>query len=338
MCASRPDSPSRLRSISQGGQSLLHGNPRPIPEFVCPFVPIKIQSRAMTMAACRVSGGSPDSRSSRHAPSDAAAIVSASQCGMERSGRTTPTLAAIPDSIAFIDRSPSSKMRWRVLAPLVRSGDNGNVATATTPNRQDLVRRGQRLEYFTIGYNSVEGLVSIVAGVIAGSASLIGFGLDSVIEVASGVALLWRLHHDLNPSRREQVERITLRIVGWCFVALALYVGYESGYTLIRHEPPERSIPGIIVAAVSVVVMPLLARAKRRVAAAIGSGAMRADSKQADFCTYLSAILLGGLLLNAVLGWWWADPVAGLVMVPIITKEGIDGIRGKACCDDCGCH
>src|ERR1022692_3987081 len=129
MCASRPDSPSRLRSISQGGQSLLHGNPRPIPEFVCPFVPIKIQSRAMTMAACRVSGGSPDSRSSRHAPSDAAAIVSASQCGMERSGRTTPTLAAIPDSIAFIDRSPSSKMRWRVLAPLVRSGDNGNVAT-----------------------------------------------------------------------------------------------------------------------------------------------------------------------------------------------------------------
>ena len=129
-----------------------------------------------------------------------------------------------------------------------------------------------------------------------------------------------------------------MRIVGWCFVALALYVGYESGYTLIRHEPPERSIPGIIVAAVSVVVMPLLARAKRRVAAAIGSGAMRADSKQADFCTYLSAILLGGLLLNAVLGWWWADPVAGLVMVPIITKEGIDGIRGKACCDDCGCH
>ena len=226
----------------------------------------------------------------------------------------------------------------RILALLLRSGDNGNVATATTPNRQDLVRRGQRLEYFTIGYNSVEGLVSIVAGLIAGSVSLIGFGLDSGIEVVSGVALLWRLHHDLNRSRREQVERITLRIVGWCFVALALYIAYESGSTLIRHEPPERSIPGIIVAAVSLVVMPLLARAKRRVAAAIGSGAMSADSKQADFCTYLSAILLGGLLLNAVLGWWWADPVAGLVMVPIITKEGIDGIRGKACCDDCGCH
>jgi divalent metal cation (Fe/Co/Zn/Cd) transporter len=220
----------------------------------------------------------------------------------------------------------------------VRDADNGNVATATTPNRQDLVRQGQRLEYFTIAYNSAEGLVSVVAGLIAGSVSLIGFGLDSGIEVASGAALLWRLHYDLNRSRRELVERITLRIVGGCFVALALYILYESGSTLIRHQPPERSIPGIIVAAVTVVVMPMLAGAKRRVAAGIGSGAMSADSKQADFCTYLSAILLGGLLLNAVLGWWWADPVAGLVMVPIITKEGIDGIRGKACCDDCGCN
>ena len=151
----------------------------------------------------------------------------------------------------------------------MRSGDNGDVATVTTPNRQDLVRQGQRLEYFTIGYNSVEGLVSIVAGLIAGSVSLIGFGLDSGIEVVSGLALLWRLYHDLNRSRREQVERITLRIVGWCFVTLALYVTYASGSTLIRYEPPERSIPGIIVAAVSVVVMPLLARAKRR---RIGAG------------------------------------------------------------------
>jgi divalent metal cation (Fe/Co/Zn/Cd) transporter len=205
-------------------------------------------------------------------------------------------------------------------------------------SRQDLVLRGQRLEYFTIGYNSVEGLVSIVAGAIAGSVSLIGFGLDSFIEVTSGAALLWRFHHDPNPSRREQVERTTLRIVGGCFIVLALYILYESGSTLIRHKAPERSIPGIIVAALSVVVMPLLARAKRRVAAGIGSGAMKADSRQTDFCTYLSAILLGGLLLNGVAGWWWADPVAGLVMVPIIAKEGVDGLRGTACCDDCGCH
>jgi divalent metal cation (Fe/Co/Zn/Cd) transporter len=204
-----------------------------------------------------------------------------------------------------------------------------------SPTRHDPVRRGRQLEYFTIAYNSAEGLVSIVAGIVAGSVSLIGFGLDSLIEVTSGAALLWRLHNDLNPSRREQVERITLKIVGWCFVALAASIVYESGSTLIRHESPERSIPGIIVAAVSALVMPLLARAKRRVAVGIGSGAMNADSRQADFCTYLSAILLGGLVLNALLGWWWADPVAGLVMVPIIGKEGMDGIRGKACgCGD----
>ena len=199
------------------------------------------------------------------------------------------------------------------------------------PTRYDLVRRGRQLEYFTIAYNSAEGLVSIVAGSIAGSVSLIGFGLDSLVEVTSGAALLWRLHHDLNESRRERVERTTLQIVGWCFTALAAYIAYESGSALIRHEWPERSIPGIIVAAVSVVVMPLLARAKRRVAAGIASGAMKADSRQTDFCTYLSAILLGGLLLNGLLGWWWADPVAGIAMVPIIAKEGIDGLRRKAC-------
>lgn len=212
------------------------------------------------------------------------------------------------------------------------------MATATTPDRQELVRRGRRLEYFTIAYNTGEGLVSIVAGLVAGSVSLVGFGLDSLIEVTSGAALLWRLHHDLDHSRREQVEQITLRIVGWCFVALALYILYESGSTLIAHEIPKPSIPGIIIAALSVMVMPLLAKAKRRVASGIGSGAMQADSRQTDFCAYLSGILLGGLLLNALFGWWWADPVAGLTMVPIIAKEGVEGIRGKACCDDCGCH
>lgn len=209
---------------------------------------------------------------------------------------------------------------------------------AATPTRHDLVRLGQCLEYFTIAYNSAEGLVAIVAGLIAHSVSLVGFGLDSPIEVTSGAALLWRLHHDLNPARREEVERTTLRIVGTCFAALALYIAYESVSTLIRHASPETSITGIIVAAVSVGAMPLLARAKRRVAAGIGSGAMSADSRQATFCTYLSAILLGGLLLNAILGWWWADPVAGLVMVPIVAKEGVDGLLCKTCGCGGGCH
>ena len=211
-----------------------------------------------------------------------------------------------------------------------------DVAGVVETNRFQLVHRGRNLEYFTVAYNSAEGLISIVAGLIAGSVSLVGFGLDSLIEVTSGAALLWRLHHDSNKSRREAVERITLRIIGWCFVALAAYVAFDSAWTLLQHEKPERSIPGIVVAAVSVVVMPLLARAKRRVAKSIGSAAMKADSRQTDFCTYLSAILLGGLFLNAVLGWWWADPVAGLVMVPIIAKEGVDGVRGKGC-QECGC-
>jgi divalent metal cation (Fe/Co/Zn/Cd) transporter len=208
---------------------------------------------------------------------------------------------------------------------------------AANQPRLAFIRRGRRLEYFTIAYNGVECLVSILAGWRAGSISLIGFGLDSAVEVASGAALLWRLRHDLEPARRERAERITLRFVGWCFIVLAGYIAYESIAALVRHEAPGRSFPGIVIAAASTVAMPLLARAKRRVAAGIGSGAMHADSKQADFCGYLSAILLGGLLLNALFGWWWADPLAALAMVPIIAKEGVDALRGKTCCGDCHC-
>ncbi len=200
--------------------------------------------------------------------------------------------------------------------------------------RTELVRHGRRLEYFTIAYNCLEGAVSVIAGVIAGSVSLVGFGLDSLIEVTSGATLLWRLHQDVDPERRESVESRALRIVGWCFLALAAYIVYESVSALIGREAPERSIPGIAVAAVSVVVMPLLARAKRRVAAGIDSSAMRADSRQTDFCTCLSAILLAGLLLNALFGWWWADPVAALGMVPIIAREGYTSLRDKPC----ACH
>src|SRR5579872_1165237 len=213
--------------------------------------------------------------------------------------------------------------------------DNGDVAATSTANRGEYVRRGQRLEYFTIAYNSLEGAASIIAGLLAGSVSLVGFGLDSIIEVASGAALLWRLHYDMDSSRREQVERTALRAVGACFIARALYILYESISTLIRRVPPERSIAGIVIASASLIVMPLLARAKRRVAHQIGSGAMHTDSKQADFCAYLSGILLGGLLLNAFLGWWWMDPIAGLVMVPVIAREGVDGLRAKACCGCC---
>jgi divalent metal cation (Fe/Co/Zn/Cd) transporter len=203
-------------------------------------------------------------------------------------------------------------------------------------NRASLVRHGRRLEYFTIGYNSLEGLVAVVAGLLAGSIVLVGFGFDSLIEVTSGAALVWRLHSDANEARRERVEAITLRIVGVCFLLLAAYVSYDSIKALIWREEPRESIPGIVLAIASLIVMPLLVRAKRRVARSIKSAALMADSKQTELCTYLSAILLAGLLLNALVGWWWADPVAGLVMVPIIVKEGIEGLRGETCCDE-GC-
>ena len=205
-------------------------------------------------------------------------------------------------------------------------------------NRASQVKRGRRLEYFTIIYNSLEGIIAIVAGVVAGSIALVGFGFDSLIEVTSGVALLWRLHSDADESRRERMEAITLRIVGVCFLLLAVYVTYDSVKSLIRREAPIESVPGIVLAAVSLIVMPLLVRAKRRVARSISSNALMADSKQTELCTYLSAILLGGLLLNALVGWWWADPVAAIVMVPIIVKEGIEGLRGETCCDEGDCH
>ena len=205
-------------------------------------------------------------------------------------------------------------------------------------SRADLVKRGRYLEYFTIGYNSLEGLIAVAAGLAAASIALVGFGFDSLIEVTSGVALLWRLHADVDENRRERVEAISLRIVGVCFLVLAIYVSYDSVKSLIRREAPEDSIVGIVLAAVSLIIMPLLVRAKRKVAGGINSGALMADSKQTELCTYLSAILLGGLLLNALLGWWWADPVAALIMVPIIVKEGVEALRGETCCDEGACH
>jgi divalent metal cation (Fe/Co/Zn/Cd) transporter len=201
-------------------------------------------------------------------------------------------------------------------------------------DRQQIAQRGKRLEYFTIAWNTIEGLVAVVAGVFAASISLVGFGIDSFIEVTSGVALLWRMSVDADVHRRKRNERLALRIVGICFVALAVYIGYESITGLVHKKVPESSLAGIILAVVALVVMPLLSRAKRRVGNELGSAAMKADAKQATFCTYLSAILLAGLLLNAAFGIWWADPVAALIMVPIIAKEGYDGIQGKAC-DSC---
>lgn len=198
----------------------------------------------------------------------------------------------------------------------------------------DAVRRGRRLEYLTLAWNSLEALAAIVAGLIAGSIALVGFGLDSVIECFSGAVLLWRLRAGEEGERREQMA---LRLVGASFLALALYVAVDAVNSLVQHELPEKSWFGVGVAIASLIAMPVLARAKRRVAAQLNSGALQADSRQTDICAYLSAILLGGLLLNALLRWWWADPVAGLMMVPLIGREGIEALRGKTCCESPTC-
>ena len=207
------------------------------------------------------------------------------------------------------------------------------MSDSAVSGRMAVVQRGRRLEYFTIGWNAIEGGVAVAAGAIAGSIALVGFGLDSFIEVTSGLTLLWRMSVDADVHRRELNEKRALRIVGACFLLLAAYVAYESTSDLWSRKAPEHSVPGIVLACVALIVMPLLSRAKRKVGHALGSAAMHADAKQTEFCTYLSAILLFGLLLNAIFGIWWADPVAGLLMVPIIAKEGVEGLRAKTCCD-----
>jgi divalent metal cation (Fe/Co/Zn/Cd) transporter len=197
------------------------------------------------------------------------------------------------------------------------------------------VRHGQWLTWATLGYNSLEGLLSVGAGLLAGSVALIGFGVDSFIEVTASVAAIWRLRVDPDPRRRAVVERRALRVIGLCFLALAAYVIVEAVKSVILRTTPTQSLIGIAIAAVSLVVMPLLAQAKRKVANALGSRAIRAEARQTDICMYLSAILLGGLGLNALFGWWWADPIAALVMAPFIAWEGREALRGRACCDDC---
>ena len=192
----------------------------------------------------------------------------------------------------------------------------------------EAIRRGKTLEYLTIAYNSLEGVIAVAAGLLAGSVALVGFGFDSAIEVFASVLLVWRLHAG------EKAEKRALQLVGVSFMILAAYVTFDAAKSLLRREAPEESLVGIALAALSVVIMPLLARAKRRVATIINSRAMHAEATQTQLCTYLSAILLAGLGLNALFGWWWADPVAALVMVPIIGNEGVEALRGE----ESDCH
>lgn len=189
--------------------------------------------------------------------------------------------------------------------------------------------KGLLAEYFTVGWNIIEGIVAIVAGILAGSIALVGFGLDSYIEVASGLVLIWRLGKSGfgDGNEEEAADKKAVLFVGVTFFALAAYVLYESGKKLYFHERPEASLIGIILAIISLIAMPLLAFYKKKIAAEINSRALRADALETLACSYLSLTLLLGLGANALFGWWWADPAAALAMIYFLVHEGTGAIR-----------
>ena len=210
-------------------------------------------------------------------------------------------------------------------------------------DRTRLGRRAQLLAGVSVGYNIFEAVIAITAGLVAGSVALVGFGLDSVVEVSSGLIILWQFKHRLPESR----ERQALRLMAWSFFALAAYVALESVSSLLGSGEADPSPIGIGLASVSLVIMPFLSWAQRRTGKALGSGAVLADSTQTLLCTYLSLVLLVGLVLNATLGWDWADPIAGLFIAAVAANEGREAWRGEAChcapgapvadTDGCGC-
>ncbi|QIK77346.1 cation transporter [Nocardioides piscis] len=195
-----------------------------------------------------------------------------------------------------------------------------------------LGRRAQLLAAASVGYNVIEAIIAITAGIVAGSVALVGFGLDSVVEVSSGLIILWQFRHKLPESREQQA----LRLMAFSFFALAAYVTFESVRALTSGHDPDPSPVGIGLAAASLVIMPFLSWAQRRTGKALGSNAVVADSTQTLLCTYLSAVLLVGLVLNATLGWSWADPIAGLVIAAVAVKEGLEAWRGEGCCAPTG--
>lgn len=217
------------------------------------------------------------------------------------------------------------------------------VATAEPPIREALLERGRRLELLTVGWNVIEAVVAIAAGVVAGSVSLTGFGIDSVVESSSGLVLLWRLARERNaaaggrPLDHEELERIERRaerLVGGSLFALAAFIAVEAVLRLLEGARPETSPVGIVLTSLSLVVMWWLFREKRRVSVGLGSRAMHADSVQTEACFRMSAIVLAGIVVNALLGWWWADSIAGLALALLIGQEALEAWRGEDECED----
>ena len=203
----------------------------------------------------------------------------------------------------------------------------GSTSTLSPAHRRQLGRRAQWLAGASVSYNLIEAVVAITAGAVAGSVALVGFGLDSLVEVFSGLVILWQFRRDVPEAR----ERQALRLIALSFFGLAIYVTVDSARTLVGSGEPKTSAVGIAMASASLVIMPFLSWAQRRTGRALGSGSVVADSKQTLLCTYLSAVLLAGLLLNAILGWAWADPLAGLVIAAAAVKEGLGAWRYETC-------
>ena len=194
----------------------------------------------------------------------------------------------------------------------------------------NLLRRARWLAWATIVYNVIEAVVAIVAGSAAGSIALIGFGLDSIVEVLSALVIVWQLNRT-----SEDRERIALKLIALSFYLLASYVAVRALFNLIGQSKPDTSLAGIGLAVTSVIVMPILARAKRHTGEQLGSSTVVADSNQTKLCAYLSIILLGGLIFNATIGWWWADPIAALAIAALAINEGRQTWNGETCSDCC---
>jgi divalent metal cation (Fe/Co/Zn/Cd) transporter len=211
-----------------------------------------------------------------------------------------------------------------------------NKDTATL-ERAPMLRRALRLEYLTVGWNVVEGIIAVTAALLAGSVALLGFGIDSFVECASGLVLVWRLSAERRGMDRKQIERLderAHRLVGASLFALAVYIGIDAALALWHQERPSPTTVGIAITLVSMVAMQWLARAKRRAAARLESRALAADAFQTTACFWLSLVTLAGIGLNSALGWWWADPVAAMGMTWFIAREGVEAWRGE----DCGCE
>jgi divalent metal cation (Fe/Co/Zn/Cd) transporter len=205
--------------------------------------------------------------------------------------------------------------------------------TQTSPHQKAL-----QLSYVTVGYNIVEGVLSLLAGSLAGSIALVGFGLDSFVESLSGGIMIWRFrrHADMTPEEEERKEKQAIKLVGWAFLVLAVYVLYESLNKLIFQEAPSPSLLGIFIAVVSLILMPLLFFLKLRISADTGSMSLKADAKQNLACAFLSLALLIGLGLNYVAGIWQADPVIGLIIGAFLGREGYETLTGEKLCSCCG--